>query len=510
MEFVQIQRASHSTSVVTRRIEPQVVHIQNPINADGLPYLSDGFGIQLEGGAWAALFPRQHLMWVSPKVQRVRDFIDHGSSGYEAFLTEAMKKSFETHYINPLEYAGKPNPAPKGEVLGSTICFLPTNDCNLGCKYCFSGAQPKKFGAIPWEVAKAAIDLGTRNAVLNRMRGGVGKLFIRFFGGGEPTEYWDTFSGIVEYSRASAKRSNVDVLVATITNGQVDEEHYEWFRDNIDEITISMDGPPDIQNEQRPTFAGEHSFDKTWKFVSKMDALNVNIKALRVTVTAQTVNRMEEIAQFFWENLPRAYPVQFEPVYFSEVGRQNTAMPRARDFVEQFRRVEEMARRRHEMGRRHATVGTATRPLAIRASAYCDSLEGRGLFVTPDGHLSLCSEVSVAADPRKDDYFVGRYDSSTKRFHVPDDGVSKIRCGPPWWCRGCFAQYSCRGGCEPRSQNPDKYVRRWWCQMVRGNIRGLWSDVRANKVEARARIGDPNGEELIWLPIWESSPSMDD
>lgn len=510
MSLVQIQRPGHSLSVVDRRIEPKVVHIENPINPDGLPYLSDGFALHLDNGDWAALFPRHHLMWVSPDVKRVSEFIARGSVGYGSFLSEEMRESFERHYLDPLEYGGKVNPVPKGQVLDSTICFLPTNDCNLGCKYCFSGAQPKKFGAISWEVAKAAIDLGVRNAVLNRMRGGIGKLFIRFFGGGEPTEYWESFSRIVEYSRASAKRNNIDVLVATITNGQVDEEHYDWFLENIDEITISMDGPPDIQNEQRPTFAGEDSFDKTWKFVTAMDAMNANIKALRVTVTAQTVGRMEEIAEFFWQNLTKAYNVQFEPVYFSEVGRQNATMPTARDFVEQFRKVEELSRRRHYEGRRHAMAATATRPLTIRASAYCDSLEGRGLFVTPDGYLSLCSEISVASDPRKDDYFVGKYDSSTKRFQVAEDATSKIRCGPPWWCRGCFAQFSCRGGCEPRSQNPDKYVRKWWCQMVRGNIKGLWSDVRENKLEPRARIGDPKGEELIWLPIWESSAGMDD
>jgi radical SAM protein with 4Fe4S-binding SPASM domain len=420
-----------------------------------------------------------------------------------------MKASFQDYYLNPLEPTNNANIFPGGQILDSAICFLPTNDCNLGCKYCFSGAQPKKFGAIPWEIAKAAIDLGVRNALLNRMRTGEGKLVVRFFGGGEPTEYWDSFSSIVEYARARATATSVGVLVATITNGQVDEAHYDWFRKNIDEVTVSMDGPPDIQNAQRPTFAGKNSFDQSWNFVSMMDTLDMDIKAIRVTVTAQTVSRMGEIAEFFWDNLRKAYPVQFEPVYFSEVGRQNAAMPQALEFVESFRSVEKMARDRCQMGKRHGVVGTATRPMAIRANAYCDSLEGKGLFVTPNGYLSLCSEVSSPSDPRKDEYFIGSYDASTRQFHVSEAGASKVRCGPPWWCRGCFAQFSCRGGCEPRSQNPDKFVRKWWCQMVRENIKGVWGDVRASRVKARARIGDPHGEELIWLPIWEESASMD-
>jgi radical SAM protein with 4Fe4S-binding SPASM domain len=489
-----------------------LVHIDKPVRSDSLPYLSDAFTLRLDDDAWAALLPRHHLMWVSPKFDRVRDFtkaVKHGSLGYAAYLSDAMKQSFEKYYISPLENSNQANLFPNGQVMDSSICFLPTNDCNLGCKYCFSGAQPNKFGSIPWEIAKAAIDLGTRNAIMTRMRTGVGGLGIRFFGGGEPTEYWERFAAIVEYARASAQKHNLQILVATITNGQIDQKHYHWFRKNIDEVSISMDGPPEIQNAQRPVSSGEDSFDKSWKFVSAMAVLGMNITTIRVTVTEQTVNRMAEIAEYFWDNLPNPYPLQFEPVYFSEVGRQSVGMPGALDFVENFRHVEELARRRAQMGKRSGIAATATRPLTVRAGAYCDSLEGRGMFVTPNGYLSLCSEVSLHSDPRKDNYFVGGYDFATKRFQVSEEGASKVRCGPPWWCRGCYAQFSCRGGCEPRSQNPAKHIRKWWCQMVRANLKHTWSDVRANLLPCRCRIGDTRGEELIWLPIWEISPSMD-
>lgn len=510
MELVQIAHRFRTNQELTQRQEIHYARYPQPFQPNGLPYLSEGFNIRLNTGDWAALFPRHHLMWVSPDLKRTKEFIARQDDDYDLLLTEAMKESFPLHYQIPVDRNFNTNPLPQGEVLDSTICFLPTNDCSLGCKYCFSGASPKKYGAIPWEIAKAAIDLGTRNAVMNRMTLGSGKLVIRFFGGGEPTEYWDSFSSIVEYARESAQRSNVEVKVATITNGQVDPEHYEWFRNNIDEITISMDGPPDIQNAQRPTATGENSFDKTWAFVNQMDAFDMNIKGIRVTVTAETLHRMEEIAEYFWDHLRKPYNMQFEPVYFSEVGRQNTEMPGALEFIQQFRRVEEMTYQRHLRGVRHGTVNSAGRPLTIRTGSYCDSLEGKGLFVTPDGYLSICSEVSVPTDPRKDDYFVGKYDAATKRFQVSERGAANIRKGLPWWCRGCFAQFSCRGGCEPRSQNSDKYIRRWWCQMVRTNIRNTWSDVRTGRMPARARIGDSHGEELIWLPIWESSASMDD
>lgn len=489
-----------------------LIQIDQPSNRIALPQLCNGFAVPLRRGEWAGVFPRHHLMWVSGDLSRVREFVtqtNRGAGDYQRFLTVPMQRSFDANYIQPLECVIPPDPVPHGELLSSSICLLTTNDCNLGCAYCFAGAQPGRSGPMTWEIAKAGVDTGIRNALLHRLRTGFGKLELRFFGGGEPTLYWTLYRDIVEYARITTRAVGIAVFISTITNGQIDEEHHQWFRDNVDEVTVSMDGPPDIQNNQRPTCHGDSSFDKSWKFLTRMDSLGMNIYAIRVTVTAETVTRMPEIALYFWQHLSKAYPLQFEPVYFSEVGRRNCGMPRALEFVEQLRRVDELGRSRHSAGRRHAPVGSATKPLRIRATCFCDSLEARSLFITPDGYLSLCAEISSASDVRAAEYFVGSYDPQIGRFHVTESGRERIRSGPPSRCGSCFAQFYCQGGCEPRSMNPDKNVSRAWCQMVRENVRCTWADVRSGHIEPRSRIGDPTGDELIWLPVWASSTSME-
>jgi hypothetical protein len=70
MELVRIQKRSHPTSVVGRRLEPRIVETPHALNPDGLPRLSDGFSLHLDGDDWAALFPRHHLMWVSRDARR--------------------------------------------------------------------------------------------------------------------------------------------------------------------------------------------------------------------------------------------------------------------------------------------------------------------------------------------------------------------------------------------------------------------------------------------------------
>src|SRR5215217_3251225 len=117
----------------TRRQETRFVEYPDPINVNGFPYLSEGFNIRLNNGDWAALFSRHHLMWVSPNLKRTKEFINHQDNGYDRLLTDGMKDSFATCFQLPLQPNDNVNPLPRGEVLDSTICFLPTNDCSLGC-----------------------------------------------------------------------------------------------------------------------------------------------------------------------------------------------------------------------------------------------------------------------------------------------------------------------------------------------------------------------------------------
>ena len=458
---------------------------------------TEGFTIKLKSNNWAALYPNYHFMFVSKSHDRVKQLCAEENLKKSTVLNDLMKKSF-VKYFDRRDEKKRSGSLFRNKLLSSAICIIPTNDCNLGCQYCFAATEPKKEGVIKWEIAKAAVDLGIRNAILNRMMNGTGQFELRFFGGGEPTDYWEEFEQIVIYARRMAKEKNVKCLISKITNGQIDKKNYQWIRRNIDEIYISFDGPPEIQNKQRPTHDGRESFTKSWKFLEAMDTLDVKINSIRVTTTAESVKKMVEIAEFFWTNLSKQHPLQFEPVYLSEVGRKNVLMPSAKDFVENFRAVEIYA------AQRKGLVSSATKPLTIRNGSYCDSLEGKGLFITPDGCLSLCSEISALDDPRKDRYFVGEYNEHTNQFELSKQGESIIREGLPSKCESCFAKFNCSGGCEPRSMNSDTKIRKAWCSMVKMNLLDLWDDVFCEVIGCRERIVHSNGDELIWLPIWES------
>ena len=125
MELVQIAHRFRTNQELTKRQETRWVNYEEPFQPNGLPYLSEGFNIRLNTGDWAALFPRYHLMWVSPELKRAKAFIDHQADGYDRLLTEPMKESFAAYFQHPLRPYENSNPLPQGQVLDSTICFLP-------------------------------------------------------------------------------------------------------------------------------------------------------------------------------------------------------------------------------------------------------------------------------------------------------------------------------------------------------------------------------------------------
>ena len=76
-----------------------------------------------------------------------------------------------------------------------TTLFL-TRACSLRCVYCYaSGGEHPNL--MPWQVAKAAVDLVVENAATL----GKDSVGVSFHGGGEPTIAWSLLTGMADYAR---------------------------------------------------------------------------------------------------------------------------------------------------------------------------------------------------------------------------------------------------------------------------------------------------------------------
>jgi uncharacterized protein len=128
-----------------------------------------------------------------------------------------------------------------------------TDSCNLCCDYCF---VPHKNcgGRMPWEVAKAAVDLLFREAEQQQ-----GVRIIYF--GGEPLLEADLILKVMEYANRRAREVGIGVEHDTTVNGTLMDN--EIARDLCGlgmRVMMSVDGDERSHDKHRKTPVGKGSF----------------------------------------------------------------------------------------------------------------------------------------------------------------------------------------------------------------------------------------------------------
>jgi uncharacterized protein len=145
------------------------------------------------------------------------------------------------------------SPDVRSEKLRSQIQSLSINVtqlCNLQCVYCAAGGDgtygnPQK--KISVEKTIPQIEL-----LMNRLT--EGESFHITFLGGEPLLYAQGMKLIAEYAQNKAQERSLKLKFNTITNGTLfTEENIAILRSFHSNITLSLDGPPEINDQVRPS-----------------------------------------------------------------------------------------------------------------------------------------------------------------------------------------------------------------------------------------------------------------
>lgn len=159
-----------------------------------------------------------------------------------------------------------------------------TQRCNLKCRYCFVHQQPKE---MTYETAKDAVDFYARNAVLEAT-----EPQVTFFGGEPMLKYEEIIKPLIEYIRSTYGDYNISIT----TNGTLlNEEVYEFFKENDVGMLLSLDGMKEIQDYNRPYHSGRGSFDD---IDIKMHLKYYPGGTFRATVDPDTVHLLYE--NYLW------------------------------------------------------------------------------------------------------------------------------------------------------------------------------------------------------------------
>ncbi len=157
--------------------------------------------------------------------------------------------------------------------------------CNFDCPYCFESKHPSLLKPL---VADALVDV-LRDSLPN-----IGRLSVTWMGG-EPllgsNQLLDLSARFIEVCAASGKEYSASI----ITNG--------WYLDSgmaraltaakVSSAQVTIDGPPDVHNTNRPHTSGGPTFDRIVQNVADAaDEIDIHI---RINVDTKNAHRVEEL-----------------------------------------------------------------------------------------------------------------------------------------------------------------------------------------------------------------------
>lgn len=323
------------------------------------------------------------------------------------------------------------------------ISFFLTTKCNLNCIYCYNVEERAKIEeqSLPFEIAQAGIDYYFENSSSRH---------IRFYGPGEPTREFDLMKNITEYAKQKDNNTTVEIQ----TNGVFGQAVRNWMIDNVNIVWLSFDGPPDIQNYNRP-IAGKHPSapiieENARELISNKANKDLMVGA-RVTMTDKNISRQIEMVNYF-EGLGITY-IWTNPL-FPSVG----TVPVCDDFekLSEYSFDMELYLDQYIEAYHYAkNKGIFYGSFLICNFDGASNINCRACtpvpHLTPDGYVSACDMVVLGKQAHHMDCFIyGKWNESEKEFVFDGEKIEALRNRTSdnlAHCKTCPAKLHCGGYC---------------------------------------------------------------
>lgn len=170
-----------------------------------------------------------------------------------------------------------------------------TQLCNLHCNYCAAGGD----GTYGDPVRQISIEktFPQIQLLMNRLTAG-GEFNITFLGG-EPLMYPQVIKAIGEYTRKLAEEKQVHADFQIITNGTlITDEVVDIIASIKPTVTLSLDGPAEINDQQRPQRNGTSS---TAKAIAGLETLLRSKAKFGAVLLHAVFNRKHTDVEKVWD-----------------------------------------------------------------------------------------------------------------------------------------------------------------------------------------------------------------
>jgi uncharacterized protein len=355
---------------------------------------------------------------------------------------QGIRREWVASQIAAVTGPARPEPAEPGpHELTRILTLCPSAACQLRCVYCYGGGEAPATRPLQmdWPMAKAACDY-----YLDHIRGkGASRIAVKFHGGqGEPMANPDIVKRVTDYLRGIAEKRGARFLTRMTTNGCYSEELARWVGGNIDLISHSFDGPPDIQNAQRPMASGGGSYETARRSLELFEQSG-HLYKINSVVTSLGIDRMEEILRHF-RSISQVRQIRLLAMEYC--GRCEISGVEPIDFDHYADKLAELLPLAKELD---FTLRSVYEGIPGRHTHYCGGC-GYGFVAHPDGTVSTCHE--AAAGSGLDELIVGRYEDGAVRIDWEKMQRLRERAAEALpECRQCTWRTNCAGNCLARA-----------------------------------------------------------
>jgi uncharacterized protein len=329
----------------------------------------------------------------------------------------------------------------RGAVI-KALCLHAAHACNMSCAYCFAdeGAFTGEKSLLSAETGRMAIDF------LLEQSGDRRNLEIDFFGG-EPLMNFEVIKTLVAYGREREKLFGKNIRFTITTNGLLlDPEKEAFINEHMDNVILSIDGRPEINDTMRKTRSGGGTYGLIIDNLLRFGQNRGGRFYVRGTFTRHNLDfshDVKHLADLGFRN------VSVEPVVAP--GTMDFAigdgdLPRILDEYDRLAELYlEYAKRGEQFAFFHFNMDLSGGPCVIKRVCGC----GAGteyVAISPEGDIYPCHQ------------FVGEEGYRLGNLHelAAQGGFSNQLYGlfnhahiySKGECAACWAKFYCSGGCH--------------------------------------------------------------
>jgi uncharacterized protein len=209
---------------------------------------------------------------------------------------ETIDELFRARVLVGEDTVREPLDAPPADFPLQSLVMNLTNQCNLSCQYCYEFGEDKvatpegkpKFMDI--ETAKQSVDF--------LLEGSKGRkaVHITFFGG-ETLMNFPLLKQVVAYASERAAEQGRSVDFSLTTNATLlTPAIIEFLSENQIGVTVSMDGPPDLQDKMRVFANGRGSYDI---IAPRVKALIAGHRTRPITARVTLTNGVTDVVRIY-------------------------------------------------------------------------------------------------------------------------------------------------------------------------------------------------------------------